>query len=101
MTDNESDAIELVALDNSESEKAIKNVNNLSLYPNPSTESFTIQTSMEGIKLVQVFNLNGQEIIKKEFENENIKFGETLSTGLYIAKISNDTHTSTIKISKE
>jgi hypothetical protein len=61
------------------------NQNNLevTLYPNPATNLLTIKTVSE-IKSVEIYNLQGQKILKATQKEVNIS---TLASGMYMVKI--------------
>ena len=57
-----------------------------SLYPNPTNGILNIKID-ENIKLVEIFNLQGQKIITSKNKNLNIK---QLNAGIYLLKITTD-----------
>jgi len=57
-----------------------------SMYPNPTNGILNIKID-ENIKLVEIFNLQGQKIITSKNKNLNIK---QLNTGIYLVKITTD-----------
>jgi hypothetical protein len=75
------------------------NQNNLevALYPNPATSLLTIKMASE-IKSVEIYNLQGQKILKATQKDINIS---TLASGMYIVKIQDsENKTATKKIIK-
>jgi hypothetical protein len=71
-----------------------------SYYPNPVTDHLTI-SSNESITSVILYNLLGQQIMKNEFQSQEVKLNMSgLLQGTYIAKISSNNTTKTIKVIK-
>ena len=65
--------------------------NTVSIYPNPTQSSFTIQNQFTGTKLCSIYNVSGQKIktlILKEMEN-TVDVIE-LPNGVYIVKVENN-----------
>lgn len=59
-----------------------------SVYPNPSTGTFTIDNS-EGADLV-IFNITGQVVFEKSSINSNELINTNLAKGMYLVKVSKD-----------
>ena len=69
----------------------VLNNNNIKIYPNPTTGIFTIQSSLDDIINVQLFDILGKQVLKT-FKIEkgiiNIDVSD-LSNGIYLLKLSN------------
>jgi hypothetical protein len=76
--------------------------NNILLYPNPTSELLHIETKINEVFKISVFNQLGQEVVKKTELNENKSIDvSNLSKGLYFLNIdSEDGNTQTIKFIK-
>ncbi|MBV5316104.1 MAG: T9SS type A sorting domain-containing protein [Prolixibacteraceae bacterium] len=71
------------------------------LFPNPFTSSITLQAGKSKIELVQVYNLNGS-LLKTIIPNQQtIRFGHDLETGMYLVKVSGEKSMMTFKIIKK
>jgi hypothetical protein len=68
----------------------------LRVYPNPTKETLNILTNSNLTKNVKVYDMIGKEVINTQIENQlNVS---CLTTGMYVAKITEDGKTSTIKL---
>lgn len=81
-TDNKVIIIKDSTLGLSDSEE----INNLSIYPNPTTDYLYIKSDLE-IKDIQISDLNGRIINNLEFQDNKMNL-TSLQTGIYFAKIS-------------
>ena len=54
-----------------------------SLYPNPTSSSFTIEMENE-VKSIEVFSLQGQKVLTTTVKNINVS---NLSKGIYLVRI--------------
>lgn len=73
--------------------------NEFTVYPNPTTDTITINSEME-IKTVQILDLNGRQINTLSYSDGPIHLGN-LESGLYFVKITDvDGNTSSKKIIK-
>lgn len=65
--------------------------NSFSVYPNPAKSFVQIKDSSQSIKIIELFNLLGQKVLTKEFDNESeIKINiESFKSGVYLLKINN------------
>ena len=71
-----------------------------SYYPNPVTDHLTV-SSNESITSVILYNLLGQEVMKNEFQSQEIKLNMSgLLQGTYIAKVRTNNSSKTIKVIK-
>ncbi|QNL21401.1 T9SS type A sorting domain-containing protein [Hyphobacterium sp. CCMP332] len=58
------------------------------VYPNPSSNSFSIISFDPGYKYVAIYDLNGSKIDEFEYEGNNYKYNsENLKSGVYVIKI--------------
>ncbi|WP_417431486.1 endonuclease [Halpernia sp.] len=75
------------------SEISNKNLNNISIYPNPITESqiFANGNDIKKVNSAQVYDLSGKLIIseKNPFKNKNYIDVQNLEKGIYILKMDN------------
>ena len=68
----------------------------LQVYPNPTKNVLNISTDSNLTKTVQVYDMIGKEVINTQIENQlNVS---NLTTGMYVAKITEDGKTSTTKL---
>jgi hypothetical protein len=68
----------------------------LQVYPNPTKNVLNILTNSNLAKIVQVYDMIGKEVINTQIENQlNVS---NLTTGMYVAKITEDGKTSTTKL---
>ncbi len=72
------------------------------VYPNPSQNVWNINSSNQIVKLVQVFDVVGKQVISlKPNANEVTIDASTLPNGLYIAKVATETGSKSIKLIKK
>ncbi|MEH6764479.1 MAG: YCF48-related protein [Aequorivita antarctica] len=72
----------------------------VALYPNPVTDMLQITAKTE-ITSVVIFNINGQQLLRKELNSMNGEMDMTaLSTGIYFARVTANNATETFKIVK-
>ena len=73
----------------------------LDLFPNPTTDQWTITSDNEVITSIEIFDAQGK-LVKSIFPNNtNVRIDSTpFLTGWYVAKISRNTSTSVVKIIK-
>ena len=68
----------------------------LQVYPNPTKNILNISTDSNSTKTVQVYDMIGKQVINTQIENQlNVS---NLTTGMYVAKITEDGKTSTTKL---
>jgi len=71
-------------------------ISGLQIYPNPTKNVLNISTDSNLTKTVQVYDMIGKEVINTQIENQlNVS---NLTTGMYVAKITEDGKTSTTKL---
>ena len=76
--------------------------NNLSIYPNPATNSITIKSAAY-VEEVSIYDLTGREVLKQQFSNSltpNIDIG-SLKSGMYLLKAKTRQGVITAKIMKQ
>ena len=72
------------------------------VYPNPSSSDWNIKTSNAVITSVEVFNLLGKSVISRTNNSTDIAIStEGLTSGIYLARVTTDLGTKTIKLIKE
>lgn len=75
------------------------NIENIKSFPNPATESLTINSAYEAINTITIFDLLGKQIasFKPNSKSINIDVSE-FSTGMYIARIATQTGIASLKL---
>lgn len=77
-------------------------IEGLTAYPNPTTDSWRITTLNEEIRSVEVFNMLGKSVLIVAPNDRVVNINaESLATGIYITKISTDSGFSTRKLIKK
>ena len=72
------------------------------IYPNPSSNGWTISTPNNRIKSVQVFNVLGKQVFAAEYDsNLELIPNQALASGIYLARITTDAGTKTVKLIRE
>ena len=72
------------------------------VYPNPTSNVWNISTPNNVIKSVEVYNLIGKRVLSQQFNRESVSVSSlSLSSGMYLAKITTDSGTKSIKLVKE
>ena len=75
--------------------------NTLSVYPNPTTNSWNFRAANSVIKSIQIFDVNGKSVKTVNAKDSAASVdASALSKGVYFAKISSDTATETMKLIK-
>ncbi len=75
-------------------------INQISIYPNPSKNSFTIALPENASVSISILDLTGREVFFSIDLKSNDTFGEELKEGIYLAKISSPSETKIIKLVK-
>lgn len=75
-----------------------KNTTDISLYPNPATDSFKVQSN-DAITNISVYSLNGQLV--KSFTESDSYDVSNLATGLYSVRITTAAGSKTVKLIKK
>ena len=77
------------------------NVNNaVSLYPNPVFEELIIEIdqSIQGNVTLEIYNISGKKVLSEDYINRNSVINlSALDSGVYIAKVSNNSHDLKVK----
>lgn len=77
------------------------NLNNFSVYPNPSSQSWMVKNTNNKILIIQVFNLLGKKVISSSPNAADATIdGTSLGAGIYFAQIKTDKGTSSLKLIK-
>lgn len=77
-------------------------IENLNVSPNPSSDLWTISVKDELIVSVQLFDLQGRLLLSQKGNDAVVNIdGSALSSGLYIAKVSTERGTGSIRLIKE
>ena len=77
-------------------------INELSIFPNPTNSQWTLNSQNNDITLVEVFDLQGQLVLALSPNRTNVKINASnLVKGLYLSKVTTDTGTSTVKLLKK
>ena len=78
----------------------VNDINSLemSLYPNPVDGNYvTIQTPVNGVKEVQVFDILGKRVINTNLVSDSLEISE-LNPGIYVVKVTIENQTNTSKL---
>jgi hypothetical protein len=75
----------------------ISNENFISIYPNPSSGSFTIINSDQEFS-IEIYNLLGQKVFESKANNGSAEINSNLNQGIYLVKITDTFETSIKKI---
>ncbi len=73
--------------------------NSVSLYPNPTADMLTIETS-HGLERVEIFNITGEKVLSKVSPRSSIEL-EGFAPGIYLVKIETDVGTDLKKVVKQ
>jgi hypothetical protein len=77
-------------------------MNEISLFPNPAKDILTINSKNASIKTIVLFDILGSQILELQPNNRNIRIDiSNFANGLYIAKVSTEKGTGSLKIIKE
>ncbi len=71
---------------------------------NPATSNFEIQLISAEVKDITLYSISGHKLLsvsQDEIKTRSVRFGEELSTGIYMLKVSNDTGSQTLKLVKK
>ncbi len=70
----------------------------ITIYPNPTSDYFTINDRQNKVERLELFDLNGRRVIRTEFLQLNVS---QLPTGLYQLKVYTKDETFSVKLSKK
>jgi hypothetical protein len=77
------------------------NIVNISVYPNPSSSNWNFRTGNTVITLVEVFNLLGKRVVSQNNNSTNVAIStQGLTSGIYIARITTEQGTKSVKLIK-
>ena len=75
---------------------------NVSVYPNPSNSNWNFRTPNTVITSVEVFNLLGKRVVLRKNNSTDIAIStQGLTSGIYIARITTEQGTKSVKLIKE
>ena len=78
------------------------NIIDVSIYPNPSSSNWNFRTGNTVITLVEVFNLLGKRVVSQNNNSTNVAIStQGLTSGIYIARITTEQGTKSVKLIKE
>ena len=78
------------------------NIVNVSVYPNPSSSNWNFRTGNTVITSVEVFNLLGKRVVLQNNNSTNVAIStQGLTSGIYIARITTEQGTKSVKLIKE
>jgi hypothetical protein len=63
--------------------------NTFAIYPNPSQDVIFIKSDIQDFKLVEIYDLQGKQLLKKEYSNQNSIAVRQLEKGVYILQLTN------------
>jgi hypothetical protein len=73
---------------------------NLSIYPNPTSDIVNIQSSGTSIQKIEIYNMNGQLVLSEKNNLEKIHINQ-LQSGLYLMRLYTENTSKTIKLLKQ
>ena len=77
------------------------NIVNVSVYPNPSSSNWNFKTGNTVITSVEVFNLLGKRVVLQNNNSTNVAIStQGLTSGIYIARITTEQGTKSVKLIK-
>ena len=72
------------------------------VYPNPASDAWTISTPNNTIRSVQVFNVLGRQVVSESLDwGEAVINVQALASGIYLARVTTDAGTKTMKLIRE
>ena len=78
------------------------NIIDVSVYPNPSNSIWNFRTGNTVITSVEVFNLLGKRVVLQNNNSTNVAIStQGLTSGIYIARITTEQGTKSVKLIKE
>ncbi|GGE24126.1 T9SS type A sorting domain-containing protein [Psychroflexus planctonicus] len=74
---------------------------NFSLYPNPVANELYVESELAKIELIEIYSLNGKQVLKVDFQKNNPIDVSNLAKGLYLVKAQTENKILTKKLIKE
>lgn len=72
------------------------------IYPNPSSDTWTISTPNNMINSVEVFNVLGKKVISQNFNSDEASISvQSLASGIYLARLTTNAGVKTMKLIRE
>ena len=72
------------------------------VYPNPSSDTWTISTPNNMINSVEVFNVLGKKVISQNFNSDEASISvQSLASGIYLARLTTNAGVKTMKLIRE
>ena len=72
------------------------------VYPNPSSDTWTISTPNNKINSVEVFNVLGKKVISQNFNSDEASISvQSLASGIYLARLTTNSGVKTMKLIRE
>ncbi len=97
--------VEAVDENNCKASLSLRNYNGLeelvTAYPNPFTKAFTLALNFDEPSTVEIYDIKGMLVLKREVVEKSITINEIQQAGVYILKTTNSKGTSEQKIIKE
>lgn len=76
-------------------------ISEFTVYPNPSSSLWNVKTNNQNISSIQVFDILGKEVLSLKPESNEVSINaQALKVGIYLAKITSNSGTKTIKLVK-
>jgi hypothetical protein len=77
--------------------------NTLEIYPNPTSNILNIKSldNHQSIKNIEILDITGKSILKRNFENENFITLRGINSGVYLIRIVSNKGIATLKFVKE
>lgn len=72
------------------------------VFPNPTSDSWTVKTKNENISSIQVFDILGKNVLSLSPNSNEVKIDASrLTTGLYFATINTEAGSESLKLVKQ
>jgi len=71
---------------------------NLTVYPNPATNNFTVNTGNDEKATIQLFNIVGQQVYSETFTGSTNVSVANLHSGVYMLKVNQNGKVNTTKV---
>ena len=73
-------------------------MNKLTVYPNPATNHFTVNTGNDEKASIQLFNIVGQQVYSETFTGSTTVSVANLHSGVYMLKVNQNGKVNTTKV---